>query len=79
MVLTTSIGSAVLTRSAGAITSGLCLFVRKLADGAEPRVVSCLLPRDDPKIDSVRGVFRRRCDGTSGRRLRALRRRVRGR
>lgn len=35
----------------------IVLVVRNIADGAEPRVVSCLLPRDDPKIDSVRGVF----------------------
>ena len=35
----------------------IVLVLRKIADRAEPRVVSCLLPRDDPKIDSVRGVF----------------------
>ena len=33
------------------------LVVRNLAKGAEPRMLSCLLPRDDPRIDSVRGVF----------------------
>lgn len=35
----------------------IVLVVRNIADGAEPEVASCLLPRDDPKIDSVRGVF----------------------
>ena len=33
------------------------LVARNLAKSAEPRMLSCLLPRDDPRIDSVRGVF----------------------
>jgi NADH-quinone oxidoreductase subunit C len=35
----------------------IILAARNLAKGAEPRTLSCLLPRDDPRIDSVRGVF----------------------
>jgi NADH-quinone oxidoreductase subunit C len=35
----------------------IVLVVRNIADGAEPEVLSCLLPRDDPRIDSVRGAF----------------------
>ncbi|HLM21921.1 MAG TPA: NADH-quinone oxidoreductase subunit C, partial [Propionibacteriaceae bacterium] len=33
------------------------LVVRNLAQGAEARMLSCLLPRDDPRIDTVGGVF----------------------
>jgi NADH-quinone oxidoreductase subunit C len=33
------------------------LVVRNLSQGAAPRVLSCLLPRDDPRIDTLRGVF----------------------
>ena len=35
----------------------IILVVRNLAEGAEPRMLSCLVPRDDPRIDSVRSVF----------------------
>jgi NADH-quinone oxidoreductase subunit C len=35
----------------------IVLVVRSLAEGAEPRMVSCPLPRTDPRIDSVRGVY----------------------
>ena len=33
------------------------LVLRNLSRGAEPCVLSCLLPRDDPRIDTVTGVF----------------------
>jgi NADH-quinone oxidoreductase subunit C len=33
------------------------LVVRNLSQGAESRVLSCLLPRDDPRIDTVSDVF----------------------
>lgn len=35
----------------------IMLVVRDLAQRAEPRMLSCLLPRDDPRIETVRGVF----------------------
>jgi NADH-quinone oxidoreductase subunit C len=35
----------------------IVLVVRNLALGAEPKMLSCLLPRDHPQIDSVQGVF----------------------
>jgi NADH-quinone oxidoreductase subunit C len=33
------------------------LVLRNLAAEAEPRMLSCLLPRDDPRIDTLCGVF----------------------
>jgi NADH-quinone oxidoreductase subunit C len=33
------------------------LVVRNLAQGAEARVLNCLLARDDPRIDTLSGVF----------------------
>ena len=33
------------------------LVVRNLSREAEPRMLSCSLPRDEPRIDTVRGVF----------------------
>jgi NADH-quinone oxidoreductase subunit C len=33
------------------------LVVRNLSRDAEPRMLNCWLPRDEPRIDSVRGVF----------------------
>lgn len=35
----------------------IMLVVRNLAADAEPRMLSCLLSRDDPRIPSVHGVF----------------------
>lgn len=35
----------------------IVLVLRNLAAEAKPRMLSCLLPRDDPRIDTVRGVF----------------------
>jgi NADH-quinone oxidoreductase subunit C len=35
----------------------ILLMVRNLALGAEPKMLSCLLPRDHPQIDSVQGVY----------------------
>ena len=35
----------------------IVLVIRNLGQGAEPRMLSCSLPRDDPRIDSVSGVF----------------------
>jgi NADH-quinone oxidoreductase subunit C len=33
------------------------LVVRNLSNEAEPRMLNCWLPRDKPRIDTVRGVF----------------------
>jgi NADH-quinone oxidoreductase subunit C len=33
------------------------LVLRSLSREAEPRMLSCSLPRDDPRIDTLRGVF----------------------
>jgi NADH-quinone oxidoreductase subunit C len=33
------------------------LVVRNLSREAEPRMLSCSLPRDEPRIETVRGVF----------------------
>ena len=33
------------------------LVVRNVTENAEPRMLSCFLPRDDPRLDSVRSVF----------------------
>jgi NADH-quinone oxidoreductase subunit C len=33
------------------------MVVRNLAQGAEARMLSCWLPRDDPRIDTVGGVY----------------------
>ena len=35
----------------------IVLVARALAQGAEPRMLSCLLPRNDPKIETVSGLF----------------------
>jgi NADH-quinone oxidoreductase subunit C len=35
----------------------IVLVVRNLELGAEPRMLSCLLPRNAPRIDTVSGVF----------------------
>ena len=35
----------------------IVLVVRDLEQGAEPRMLSCSLPRDDPRIETVSGVF----------------------
>jgi NADH-quinone oxidoreductase subunit C len=35
----------------------IVLVLRNLAAEAKPRMLSCLLPRDEPLIDTVRGVF----------------------
>jgi NADH-quinone oxidoreductase subunit C len=35
----------------------IVLVVRNLEFGAEPRMLSCLLPRNEPRIDTVSGVF----------------------
>jgi len=35
----------------------IVLVVRNLAADAEPRLLSCSLPRDDPRIDTVSGVL----------------------
>lgn len=35
----------------------IVLVLRNLAAEAEPRMLSCWLPRDTPRIDTVRGVF----------------------
>jgi NADH-quinone oxidoreductase subunit C len=35
----------------------IVLVLRNLAAEAKLRMLSCLLPRDDPRIDTVRGVF----------------------
>ena len=35
----------------------IVLVIRNLGQGAEPMMLSCLLPRDHPQIDSVQGVF----------------------
>jgi NADH-quinone oxidoreductase subunit C len=35
----------------------IVLVVRKLSQRAEPRALSCSLPRDDPRLDTVSGVF----------------------
>jgi NADH-quinone oxidoreductase subunit C len=35
----------------------IVLVVRNLAQRAEPRMLSCWLPRDDPRIETVSGVF----------------------
>jgi NADH-quinone oxidoreductase subunit C len=35
----------------------IVLVVRNLQDAAEPRMLNCELPRDDPRIASVAGVF----------------------
>ncbi len=35
----------------------IVLVLRNLAAEAKPRMLSCLLPRDDPRIDTVRSVF----------------------
>jgi NADH-quinone oxidoreductase subunit C len=35
----------------------IVLVVRNLAERAEPRMLSCVLPRDNPRIPSVRSVF----------------------
>jgi NADH-quinone oxidoreductase subunit C len=33
------------------------LVVRNLSREAEPRMLNCSLPRDEPRIDTVRGIF----------------------
>ena len=33
------------------------LVVRNLSSGAEPRMLNCSLPRDEPRIDTVQGIF----------------------
>lgn len=35
----------------------IVLVVRDLVQGAEPRMLSCSLPRDDPRIETVSGIF----------------------
>jgi NADH:ubiquinone oxidoreductase subunit C len=35
----------------------IVLVVRDLAQRAEPRMLNCWLPRDDPRIETVSGVF----------------------
>ena len=35
----------------------IVLVVRNVGQAAEPRMLSCLLPRDDPRLDTVSGVF----------------------
>jgi NADH-quinone oxidoreductase subunit C len=35
----------------------IVLVVRNMGQRAEPRMLSCLLPRDDPRLDTVSGVF----------------------
>jgi NADH-quinone oxidoreductase subunit C len=35
----------------------IVLVVRKVTQRAEPRTLSCSLPRDDPRLDTVSGVF----------------------
>jgi NADH-quinone oxidoreductase subunit C len=35
----------------------IVLVVRKVSPMAEPRTLSCSLPRDDPRLDTVSGVF----------------------
>jgi NADH-quinone oxidoreductase subunit C len=35
----------------------IVLVVRDLAQRAEPRMLSCLLPRDNPRIETLSGVF----------------------
>jgi NADH-quinone oxidoreductase subunit C len=35
----------------------IVLVARNLARGAEPRMLSCLLPRNDPRIETVAGLF----------------------
>ena len=39
------------------IVCGWFWCVRSLSRQAEPRTLSCSLPRDDPRIDTVQGVF----------------------
>ena len=35
----------------------IVLVVRDLEQGAEPRMLSCSVPRDDPRIETVSGLF----------------------
>ena len=54
------------------------LLVRNLAAKAEPLMLNCWLPRDDPRIDTVRSCLRR-CRVARARDCGAIRRGVRGR